>query len=154
MKTLVAIDPGQRSGVAVFKYDETSVKLVSAEEVYGGMEGLHSWLCKHAPEFETIFVIEDFILDAWKHSVDLTPVFVIGMVWGWCKTWVGVTLVKQSPAGRKEAVPDDALKHAGWYFAGEPQRNIKESVRHGAWWLKNQHHRPTIEKLFGGPSSD
>ena len=153
MKTLIAIDPGQRTGVAVFKYDDMLVRCVSSEEVYGGLVGFYDWLGKRTLYPGTTIVIEDFILDAWKHSVDLTPVFVIGMVWGWCES-KKIPFVKQPPAGRKEAVSDDVLKRAGWYLAGEPNRNAREATRHGAWWLKNQRHQPTIVKLFGGPSSD
>ena len=151
MKTLLAIDPGQRTGVAVFKYDDTDVWIYTSQEVYGGVEGMWAWLRQWDFDSDTTVVIEDFLYNARKPSVDLTPVRVIGLMEGFC-LGNDLLLVKQPPAGRKEAVSNEALKRAGWFYSGEPNRNRVESVRHGAWWLKKQRHVPTLTKLFGGPT--
>lgn len=141
MPTVLGIDPGRRTGVALLGYDEnTAPRILIAEEVYGGVEGFRIWWEEWSPDYDTL-VAENFIKREGVKGVDHTPLEVLG----WLSQF---NPVLQSPAGRKKAVPDSALRRLGLYLPGEPNRNAREAVRHAVLWLKNQRHKPTIRKAF------
>jgi hypothetical protein len=141
MPTILAVDPGKRTGVAFIEYDnDTAPKLLNSSEVYGGAEGFRLWWQMFAPNYDTL-VAENFISREGVYGVDTEPLRVLGFLGQF-------NPVLQTPAGRKKAVPDDALKRLGLYLPGEKNRNAREAVRHAVWWLKNQGHRPTIRKAF------
>lgn len=141
MPTILAIDPGKRTGVAFLMYDNNvAPHLMEATEVYGGVEGFRTWWAMTRPVYDTL-VVEKFIPREGVRGIDYTPKEILG----WLSQFDPVL---QPPAGRKKAVPDDALKRLGLYLPGEPNRNAREAVRHGVWKLKNDGHKPTIRKGF------
>ncbi len=146
MAVFVAVDPGvKRTGVATFLYDDTTVELGPHEEVYGGLSGMLEWLDLKVPTFVSHFVVEDYQVH--RTAGDPNGLRIIGAIEMWAYLHARKPVILQPAAGRKQAVSNDALKRLGWYFPGEPQRNLLEAVRHGVWWLKNQKH-PAI--LNGG----
>lgn len=137
---MLAIDPGVRTGAALVEVTEDSAPvLLGYWEIPGGLEGFQEWWALR-PEYDTL-VAEDFDHREGVRGVDHTPERILG----WLSTW---TPILQKPAGRKRAVPDDALKRLGLYLPGERQRNAREAVRHAIVYLKNSGHRPTIRKGF------
>lgn len=133
---ILAIDPGVRSGVALLDVpnDKTPVLLMH-DEVYGGLSGFHEWW-QRRPDYD-VLVVEDYIV---RRGVpgNVEPLRIIGYLHPYAP-------VLQAPAGRKQAVSDDVLKRLGMYLPGEPNRNAREAVRHGVWWLKKHHHLPTMK---------
>lgn len=141
MSIILAIDPGKRTGIAVIVYTEgTAPQIAFTEEVYDGLKGFQTWWDEWRPDYDTL-VVENFIPREGVRGIDYTPLHIIG----WLSQF---NPILQSPAGRKKAVPDNALKRLGLYLPGEPNRNAREAVRHAVWWLKNQGHKPTIRKAF------
>lgn len=138
---ILAVDPGVRSGVALLDVpnDKTPVLLMH-DEVYGGLSGFHEWWDMR-PDYD-VLVVEDYIV---RRGVpgNVEPLRIIGYLHPW-------TPVMQPPAGRKQAVSDDALKRLGLYLPGEPQRNAREAVRHGVLYLKHHRHLPTLIAGWNG----
>lgn len=141
MTTILSIDPGKRTGVAVVTFDdETAPVLEQKWEVYGGLEGFKNFWGLLKPEYD-ILLCEKFTPREGVKGIDYTPMGTIG----WLSQF---DPIMQPPAGRKKAVPDSALKRLGLYLPGEPNRNAREAVRHAVWYLKNHGHKPTIRKGF------
>lgn len=141
MPTILAIDPGKRTGVAAIDYQEDRAPvLIQSAEIYNGVEGFHTWWQMANPRYD-VLVVENFIPREGVFGIDHEPLKVIGFL-------SQFKPILQSPAGRKKAVPDSALKRLDLYLPGEKNRNAREAVRHAVWWLKNQGHKPTIRKAF------
>lgn len=139
---VLGVDPGVRTGVALLEVlDNTAPVLIAYEEVYGGVEGFREWW-KTRPAYD-VLVVEDFILRGGVHGVNIEPVRVIEFL-------APFTPVLQTPAGRKVAVSDKVLKRLGLYLPGERLRNAREAVRHAVWWVKSQHHIPTLRVGWTG----
>lgn len=133
---ILAVDPGVRSGVALLDVPNTKPPvLMSHEDISGGLSGFHEWWDLR-PSYD-VLVVEDYIP---RRGVpgNQEPQRIIGYLYPY-------TPVLQAPAGRKQAVSDDVLKRLGLYLPGEPNRNAREAVRHGIWWLKKQRHLPTLK---------
>lgn len=139
MSTFIAVDPGSvRTGVAMFAFDDKTVELLSYNEVYGGLKGMLEYLDLKVPTFVSHFVVEDYIVH--RTAGDPNGLRVIGAIEMWAYLHGRKHVFLQPPSGRKKAVPDDVLKRLGWYLPGEKDRNAREAVRHGCWWLKKQKH--------------
>lgn len=139
---VLAIDPGQRTGVALLEVlDNTAPILLAYEEIRGGVLGFEQWWTTH-PDYD-VLVCEDYIPRAGvpqRNSSD--PQRIIGFLRPF-------TPVLQSPSGRKKAVSDAVLKRLGLYLPGEPLRNAREAVRHAVWWVKQSRHMPTLRVGWG-----
>ena len=90
------------------------------------------------------FVVEDYQVH--RTAGDPNGLRIIGAIEMWAHLNGRKPVILQPAAGRKQIVSDDALKRLGWYLPGEPLRNAKESVRHGAIWLKKQKNSYLLEK--------
>lgn len=146
MSTILSIDPGLRTGIALGHYDESdALYFFRQEDVKGGAQGMIEWIHYSIPGALTDHVVmENFIPREGKHGVGTDASEVIGAV----RFWAYLNLIPvtfQPPAGRKKAVPDTVLARFGTYVGNE-DRNIKEAARHAVWYLKNRGHKPTIKK--------
>jgi hypothetical protein len=128
-----------RTGVALVSAQTNKPPvLISSDEVYGGLAGFQDWWTNSRPAYD-VLVAEDFIRREGVHGAILEPLKVIGYLSPW-------EPILQSPAGRKKAVSDDALKRLGMFLPGEKQRNAIEATRHAVWYLKKTCHLPTLHK--------
>lgn len=166
---LLCFDPGERTGFALFIFPnlctdcdsekcehilEEPVRLIMHKEIYGGIDAVVDVFAeKNNPlgtsiaeivkdeEVKNIKIVaEDFIPWADKNYVNYTPLEIKGAL-KFASKLLEIPIIIQSPAGRKEAVSDDALKNLDWYLAGEPNRNAREAIRHGVVYLKNERNR-------------
>lgn len=141
---LLSVDPGKRTGVSLvdFTPDTPAVLLVN-EDVRGGVIGFIEWAAANVPDYLMYIVAEDFDYHGRPGADVKDPLQVLGAVHVLAHE-LQVPLTLQKPGGRLTAVNDDALKRLGWYTPGNPGRNMRESNRHAAIWLKNHLHRPTL----------
>ena len=146
---ILGVDPGsKRTGICLLVADSRSLRFESGQEVYGGVEGM----IEHLHEFgglykPTVTVIEGYEVRGGRAG-DPHGLEVIGAVKSWLYPKYNEPVI-QPAAGRKQAVSDEALKNLGLYFAGEPQRNLREAVRHAVWYAKKQNHIPTLRGGWG-----
>lgn len=142
MTLILGVDPGQRTGVALIEVtDETAPVLVGYWEVYGGVTGFREWW-KTRPEYD-VLVAERYIT---RGGVVQKDAHYPQQVLGFLDTY---NPVLQTPAGRQQAVSNGSLKALGLYLPGEGLRNAREALRHCVWYLKSQHHRPTLITGWG-----
>src|SRR5690606_21839359 len=133
----------KRSAICLLVADSRAVRFESGQEVYGGVEGM----IEHLHEFgglykPTVTVIEGYEVRGGRAG-DPHGLEVIGAVKSWLYPKYNEPVI-QPAAGRKQAVSDEALKNLGLYFAGEPQRNLREAVRHAVWYAKKHSQIPTL----------
>lgn len=138
MSIILAIDPGETTGYAVFEYTETDpATLFEYGEIPGGLQVFMEWWQQQSIKFD-VLVAEDFILRGGVKLPNTTALRILGFLAPYAP-------VLQPPAGRKKAVSDDVLKRLGMYLPGKQYRNAREAVRHGVWYLKRQQHLPTLQ---------
>jgi len=155
MSTLLAFDPGKRTGIVEVYFDATTAaQLTYSEDVPGGVQGYLDWYeAKGYDDFwrcQDYVVAEDFIYHGRPGADVKDPLEVLGALHAHADVW-NKELVLQQPAGRKVAVPDEAFERLGWTFIGKKDRNVKEAARHALVFLRNCKHMPTIKAIFGGP---
>lgn len=135
---ILGVDPGsKRSGICLLECWDESYTLESSGEVYDGVEGMIEHLDVRGGMYRPdLIVVEDYEVRRGQAG-DPRGLEVIGAIKSWAyhngRRWVKI----QSPAGRKVAVSDDALKRLGLYLPGEAQRNAREAVRHAVIAAKN-----------------
>ncbi len=153
MTSILAVDPGKRTGIALVHFDDDAPAVVTwTWDVDGGLEGWADWITEYREIFvdsDFFIVYESFTPREGVHGVGTDAPEVIGALRTWADDW-GIPAVPQPPAGRVRAVPDAIVKSLGFNKSKE-QRNIFEAVRHSIWYLKNARHLPTIKKFWGSP---
>lgn len=139
MTLILGVDPGKRTGVALIEVtDETAPVLVGYWEVCGGASGFRQWW-KTRPDYD-VLVAERYITRGGVPQNNAHhPIGVLAFL-------EQFNPVLQTPAGRQKGVSDGSLRALGLHLPGQALRNAREAVRHAVWYLKSQHHRPTLLK--------
>lgn len=135
--TILAFDPGETTGVAVFHAHELiySGQIDHREHGNLGKAGLElRTVIKHYKP--TVVVIEDYRVYHWKakdhtHS-DLFTSRLIGTVEMTCAQ-LSIPLVKQMASIAKRFMTDKKLKD--WDFWIRGQRHARDAIRHGASYI-------------------
>lgn len=148
-ETLVAVDPGDTTGVAVISYTKGAIVNVSSYNVAGGLAGF----------------VDDWALLGWDPSVVVCEKFIVrphfvgdsealkieGFLSGsWCGRVVfqqpslkGTLFPRVGEAKRfgllRELFPD----------GHRPSSHELDAVTHGLLWLRNRGHQPTYRLLKG-----
>lgn len=129
--TLLALDPGETTGYAVFK-NQTLVEAdqASTKPIETGTVWLREMIKKHSPTF---IVYESYRVYSWKaqsHAFsDLhTPQF-IGTILTFCAMHQ-IPHVKQTAQMAKWFVTDEKLKL--WGFYTKSLKHARDALRHGA----------------------
>ena len=144
MATLISLDPGGTTGVAVFYFDEFSVELVRTLQVKGDLKGFLVWAeSAQLPEYDVI-VCEDFVLRPGVHGANIIPAYIIGALQA--KMGHDYPIVLQKPS-QKRLCPDDVLKRMGYYKVASPHAN--DAIRHGIIYLRQMKHKVTLLKGWG-----
>lgn len=152
MGSVLGIDPGGKTGIAI--YDLTTLSVIYRDEVEGGIEGFIKWwnIMWGTPDDSVVDEVEDvvcekFTLDGRTPNPDLTPKEIEGFLKG---TDVHVDRF-QTPAQAKALITNTVLKRAGLY---PPHGQVKgghstDALRHALYYAVNTlKHRPTQELLW------
>lgn len=127
MVTLLAIDPGKTSGIALFKGEEIIETLKSDEDYLLYYIGLF------ANEIDVV-VVEKFLHYPWRKNKTIHPFHTAELI-GKIKLTAelhNLRIVMQ-PAAIKKVVNDDVLEH---FKIKEKNKHIRDAIRHGIYYLK------------------
>lgn len=132
--TVVAIDPGETTGVCVFKGTElVKAGQINTKNIPEDAVTLCNWISDQTPN---VLVVEDYRVYKWKtdqHAwAGLHTPRLIGMV-EYVAFVRGHKLVKQSAQIGKGFCTDDKLKSWGFYLPGK--RHAVDAVRHACQFL-------------------
>jgi len=145
VKTMLTLDPGGTTGVALFAYDDTEYELLWKKQIPNGLQGFLDW---HWDEGEDIavdtIVCESFDLRAGVYP-DLSPVYIIGALEA---LWPNalVEIVYQKPS-MKHLCDDTVLKRMKLHFPGKGHAN--DAIRHGIIYLRNKKHNQVLKEGWG-----
>lgn len=140
---VLAIDPGAKTGVAIFNAE--TLKLEDSAIIEGGLKGIQEYFDLGDPLYD-VLVVESFEQEEGTHGLDLTPVEIIG----WLKGLdIPIHWQRRNQRGKSKLTSVPVLKKAGLY----PKRGeLKEghqvaALQHALAYLIKIRHRPTIELL-------
>jgi hypothetical protein len=146
---VLAIDPGQKSGVCLY---DTDTKFLVLQIIPGGLVGLQNYWNWHTElelairAGELTLVVESFELEEGTNGVDLAPVGIIG----WFESLgVPIEWQRRNQRGKSKLISTAVLKRAGLY----PKRGeLKEghqvaALQHALAYLVKIRHMPTVELL-------
>ncbi len=137
MRTVIAIDPGKTTGLAVFYYDGTaSPVLHSAGEydVWKFVEELHAAIVFARQQHGTTDIVcERFIINAQTVRNSQAPYSIeqIGIL-KYVMYTLGIdpeSIIFQSPADAKKMFPNSALKTLKYWTVGSDGHD-KDAIRH------------------------
>lgn len=137
-KKVLALDPGETTGAAVFKGPKLEVTyqlrgLTTVDRALA-IEGL---MAEHEPEAVIVERYRVYRHKAQSHAgSDLPTVRLIGAIELLCHQH-GLTLYWQTPSDAKGFITDDRLKTWKYYRAGCP--HAMDAVRHGLYFLLFKH---------------
>jgi hypothetical protein len=141
MLTILSLDPGGTTGVALTKYDDDGFELVWHKQIAGSLQG---FLDFHWDQLEDIkidkIVCENFTLREGVYGADLSPVYIIGALEALYPT---TEIIYQAPS-MKPLCDDTRLKKMGLYTPG--RGHAMDAVRHAIIYLRNNKHVPTLRK--------
>jgi hypothetical protein len=142
MKTILCLDPGGKTGLAIIKYSEDSeAELSHFEEVPNGLAGMIDWHKTNKDTWSWDFIVcENFTLRTSVKFPDLSPVYIIGALEALESPR---EIIYQSPS-QKHLCDDKRLKTLGLHKPGLGHAN--DAVRHGIIYLRNSRHMPTLRK--------
>lgn len=152
-KTVISIDPGKASGVAVLDYtDLDDVKILYSgeldqQETCEFIENLvlyEEHMLESSPDRSFEVVYEKFQITAQtgkNTNEENWSAEIIGVIKFLCRKH-GFKFTVQTPAEAKNFVPNDRMKAVGiWHTGGEG--HAKDALRHGVLFLvKNKGWRP------------
>ena len=146
MTTMLSLDPGGTTGVAIIEYGTESYELIKTLQIRNGLQGFldFHWDELEDWEFDQI-VCESFDLREGVHGVDLSPVYIIGALEALYPTAVN-KIIYQKPS-QKALCGDDRLRKLGLYESGRPHAN--DAVRHGIIYLRNNKHAAILKEGWG-----
>jgi len=146
-KTLISVDPGKSTGIAIGTFSETEpYKLYEIHQIPNGVEGFLYWL-KTNPQFllnDLVWVSERFVLrSSNKFVADLEPVRIEGAMQA-----LGLDVVWQLRTD-KMFVTDDLLKEHGLWqtgkqFGWKDGRDANDAIIHALAYLRKNKHMPTL----------
>lgn len=175
MKTLISIDPGVSSAIAVFEYsDTTPAKLREVSQFRGGTEALlerFNEVVDRTAYFD--IVCEDFQARPQAGfsytTASLEPLVAIGALLA--GGWIDRRDKRQMASPKFQYFAGDGskkaqhawLKEAGLYFTNKdfpdsPPKDkaddARSAIAHGISWFRREKHRPTIEHYFPKETDD
>ncbi len=149
MTSIIALDPGKITGVAVGMYTDTEPVQIRTARVITYAQLTQPYFWENLNSRYDVIVSEKFILADNKFQADLTPVRIEGMM-----DLMLPGKVAYRTRNLKSQVPDDILKEHGLWAVGkdvdwEDGRDANDAVihllGHVAFGLK---HVPTLRKYF------
>jgi hypothetical protein len=141
---VLAIDPGQKSGVCLYDTDAQKIELSAI--IPNGLMGFRdAWEASYF--IYDVLVVESFEAEEGTHGIDYTPIAIIGYLES---LGIPIEWQRRNQRGKAKLITDAVLKRAGLY---PPRGQVKEkhqieALRHALAFLIKQRHRPTIEKLY------
>lgn len=145
MKTMLGVDPGGTTGLALFDYSDNEYELLWKKQVPNSLQGFLDW---HWDEGQFLdldaLVCESFDLRAGIFP-DLSPVYIIGAIEAlWPKAVVDIVYQKPS---QKHLCEDPVLKRMNLHSPGRPHAN--DAVRHGIIYMRNNKNRQVLKEGWG-----
>lgn len=142
MTTMLSLDPGGTTGVAIIEYGTESYEVIKTLQIRNGLQGFldFHWDELEDWEFDEI-VCESFDLREGVYGADLSPVYIIGALEALYPKAVN-KIIYQKPS-QKSLCEDDRLRKLGLHEPGRPHAN--DAVRHGIIYLRNSKH-PSVLK--------
>lgn len=142
MTTMLSLDPGGTTGVAIIEYGTEDYQLIKTWQIPNGLQGFldFHWDELEDWEFDQI-ICESFDLREGVYGADLSPVYIIGALEALYPK-ATIDLVYQKPS-QKSLCGDDRLRKLGLHTPGRPHAN--DAVRHGIIYLRNTKH-PAVLK--------
>ena len=142
MTTMLCLDPGGTTGLAVFSFEEDKdPSLVHFDQIPGGLDGFLDWYKSEREIWNwDMIVCEDFTLRMNVKFPDLSPVYIIGALEA--LEWPSKPTYQQPT--QKPLCDDDRLKVLGMHKPGKGHAN--DAIRHGIIYLRNRRHMPTLKK--------
>lgn len=146
MTTMLSLDPGGTTGVAIIEYGKTGYNLVKTWQISGGLQGFldFHWDELEDWEFDQI-ICESFDLREGVHGADLSPVYIIGALEALYPRAL-IEIVYQKPS-QKSLCGDERLRKLNLHTPGRPHAN--DAVRHGIIYLRNKKHPAILEEGWG-----
>ncbi len=137
MTTMLSLDPGGTTGVAIIEYGTQSYELVKTLQIRNGLQGFldFHWDELEDWEFDEI-ICESFDLREGVYGADLTPVYIIGALEALYPKALN-KVIYQKP-NQKSLCGDDRLRKLGLHTPARPHAN--DAVRHGIIYLRNKKH--------------
>lgn len=156
MTTILSIDPGNSSGIALGDYtDHTPYKLRQVWQVPGGVRAFVEWwlTSSYSPlnNEVDIIVAEKFILSSGN---DFTAALDAAQIEGaLAMAWDG-PLVYQLRS-EKRSVTNQDIERGGYKVTAvqvaQPDANdAMDAIRHALIYLRSIGHVPTLKKVYGG----
>ena len=141
MPTMLGVDPGGTTGLALIEFDATSEpKLLWVHQVPDGLKGFLHWHDSTDAKWDFV-VCESFTVRPGVHGVDITPSYIIGAIEA---LEAKVSKIYYQPPSQKPLCDDSVLKKIGMYSPGMGHAN--DATRHGIIYLRNVRHLPTLKK--------
>ena len=142
MRRVLCLDPGGKTGLAIFDFEATSeANLIHYEEVPDGLNGFIGWYKTNRQSYSwDLVVCENFTLRTSVTFPDLSPVYIIGALEA---LELPRETVYQAPS-QKHLCDDARLKVMGLHKPGLGHAN--DAIRHGIIYLRNSRHMPTLKK--------
>lgn len=146
MTTLLSLDPGGTTGLALFDYDDDDYELMWRKQVPNGLQGFLNWTWDEAHYLGIDEIVcESFSLREGLHGVDLSPCYVIGALEALWPT--AVTPITYQAPSQKSLCSDDRLAKLQLHLPGKPHAN--DACRHGIIYLRNKKHRKVLSDGWG-----
>lgn len=164
MTSLLSIDPGLNSGIALGRYDSlTPYRLLERWQVHNGLDGFLDWWGSEDIQFDEL-VVEKFVLANNDFTADITPKEIEGAI----KTLMRYTApeipIWWQPRQDKSALtgyPDSAktkaqrqrvrfdfLDRFGLFKAGTEHDDSNDAITHALVNLKRRRHMPTVLAMW------
>lgn len=145
MKTMLSVDPGGTTGLALFEYAQDEYELLWKRQVPNSLHGFLDWHWDEGQflDLQTI-VCESFDLRAGIYP-DLSPVYIIGAIEA---LWPNklIDIIYQKPS-QKHLCEDPILKKMNLYSPGRPHAN--DAVRHGIIYMRNNKNKQVLKEGWG-----
>lgn len=162
MTTLLAVDPGLNSGIALGGYSATEpYRLLQRWQVGYGLEGFLRWLDSVQPMFDEV-VVEKFIFSPGEPA-DLSGVPIEGAIALWARQIDAVVIWQDrkdkavltghpdeaQTKEQRQRIRFDLLDRLGMFEAGTGNDDSNDAVTHALVSLKRRRHMPTLRMLGG-----
>lgn len=164
LTTLIAIDPGQMSGVFIGKFDEVSqLRRLGYAQVPGGFAGIAEWFDSQIDAGFTwdVVVSEKFSTRPMSRQYkleELEPIRIEGLI-----QWLRPDVVWQAPAmmvlrqgdtqAQRKRNSDDVLRRGGLWLTGKDvnykdANDANAAAKHALAYMRSIKHAPTIAHYF------
>lgn len=165
MTTLIAIDPGQMTGVFVGGYSETEpLERTAYAQIPGGLAGFSEWL---SHKFEVGYIWDTIVSEKFSTRPmsrqykleELEPIRIEGML-----AWVfEQEIVWQAPAkmvlrqgstqAERKRKSDDVLRDGGLWLTGKDvdykdANDANAAAKHALAYMRSIKHAPTLAHYF------